>query len=445
MNISLRNLLIKFGALPHNGVETLRHRAFKGGSWALVGAVLSQGLGLLCMLVVARILKPEYFGEFSAIRTTTAMFGVFAGFGLGYTASKHIAEYRSIDPLRAGRIWGLVDMAAICTSLIVSFVIFFFSSYISARILKAPHLASILKISSVTVFFNTMIWVQNFVLGGLEAFKRIAIVEISRGVLYFPILIAASYFWGVYGAVLGLTFVSIGGFIVSKMMISKESSRQSIYIDRHGGVKEFGIIIHFTLPAFASSIVAISGQWVSTAMLVRQSGGMAQNGLLSAANQFPEIIAFIPMTLGLPAVSIMSSIYGQGKYDQFKKLVWANVGGIGLLTVIIAGVVAVLGPYLISVYGEDYLSAVRLLQIGCVAVIFRSLSRMNSQILVSMGRVKAELICSTLGVVVMLLVWSFFLPYQAMGLSIAWCVSFLFLFVIQSSYVFRTVWSLNPA
>lgn len=431
------------GVLPHNGTETLRHRAFKGAGWSIIGAVLSQGLGFLCMLIVARMLKPELFGEFSTIRTTTAMFGVFAGFGLGYTASKHISEYRNVDPHRAGRMWGLVDITAMTTSFVVSCLIFFFSSFIATEILKAPQLGLMLKISSVTVFFNTMIWVQNFTLGGFEAFKRVAIVEISRGILYFPILIIGTFIWGVQGAVVGLSLVSIGGFIVSKRMLALESRKQSIYIDRRGGFKEAGILLRFTLPSLSSSIIAIVGQWVCVAMLVRQVDGMVQNGLLNAANQWPEIIAFLPMTLGNPVVSIMSNIYGEGKYRQFKKLVCANMGLIGGLTIVLGLFMALLAPYLIRIYGEEYSSAVRLLQIGCATVIFRGLSRMTTQILVAMGRVRIELLFSLLRILTLLIIWYTLLSYGALGLAISFFTSFLFLFVIQGGYALRAVWRLK--
>jgi O-antigen/teichoic acid export membrane protein len=334
-------------------------------------------------------------------------------------------------------------MAATCTSLIVGVIVFFFSSYIAENILKAPHLDLMLKISAVTVFFNTMIWIQNFILGGFEAFKRIAIIEISRGILYFPAMIICSYFWGAFGAVIGLCIVSIGGFIVSKAMLKRESVKQKIYIDRNGGLKEIGIIFRFTLPALTSSIVAVSGLWAANAILVRQNGGMQQNGLFSAANLIPEIIAFLPAMLGNPVVSIMSNTYGQGKYTQFRKLVLANVSFIGVTTFVVGIIVALLAPLFIAAYGEDYSSAVRLLQIGCATVVFRSLCRMSSQVLFSMGKVKIELLSSILQVVILLSVWLYLLPYRAMGLSIALFISFVFMFLIQGSFIFKMVRALK--
>jgi O-antigen/teichoic acid export membrane protein len=55
------------------------------------------------------------YGELGMIQTTVGMFGVFAGFGLGVTATKHVAEFRRSDPARAGRIIGLSSVFAVGT------------------------------------------------------------------------------------------------------------------------------------------------------------------------------------------------------------------------------------------------------------------------------------------------------------------------------------------
>ena len=96
-------------ALPK---DSLRARFAKGAFWSLVGAVLAQGLGLGASIVTARILGKVGFGELGMIRSTVGMFGVFAGLGLGLTATKHVAEFRSNHPEKAGRVIGLSAIVA---------------------------------------------------------------------------------------------------------------------------------------------------------------------------------------------------------------------------------------------------------------------------------------------------------------------------------------------
>ena len=68
-------------------------RLAQGAFWSLSGAVLARGLGLLATIFVARLLGKEGFGALGLIQSTVGMFGVVAGFGMGMTATKNIAEF----------------------------------------------------------------------------------------------------------------------------------------------------------------------------------------------------------------------------------------------------------------------------------------------------------------------------------------------------------------
>ena len=90
-------------------------RLARGVFWSMAGAVISRGLMLAASVLVARMLGKMGFGELGMIRSTVGMFGIFAGFGLGLTATKHVAEFRSSDPERAGRIISLSWLVAMVT------------------------------------------------------------------------------------------------------------------------------------------------------------------------------------------------------------------------------------------------------------------------------------------------------------------------------------------
>ena len=89
------------------------YRLAKGVFWSMAGAVISRGLGIVSSVVVARTLGKVGFGELGIIHSTVMMFQLFAGFGLGLTATKYVAEYRGTDPQKAGRIIDEQDPAAI--------------------------------------------------------------------------------------------------------------------------------------------------------------------------------------------------------------------------------------------------------------------------------------------------------------------------------------------
>lgn len=116
--------------LPAN---SLRRRFIKGALWSVAAAVVSQGMRFLAFVIVARILGKTGFGELGMIQHTVSMFGVFAGLGLGLTATKHVAEFRSVDPARAGRIIALSSVVALISGGLVGIAVFFASPYLARQ------------------------------------------------------------------------------------------------------------------------------------------------------------------------------------------------------------------------------------------------------------------------------------------------------------------------
>lgn len=70
------------------------YRLATGTFWSLAGAVISRGLGIVASIMVARTLGRVGFGELGIIHSTLALFQLFAGFGLGVTTTKCVAEHR---------------------------------------------------------------------------------------------------------------------------------------------------------------------------------------------------------------------------------------------------------------------------------------------------------------------------------------------------------------
>src|SRR5437764_513589 len=56
---------------------SLRARFARGAFWSLIGAAVSQGLGMFAEVVVARRLGKTTFGELGMIESTVGLFGVF--------------------------------------------------------------------------------------------------------------------------------------------------------------------------------------------------------------------------------------------------------------------------------------------------------------------------------------------------------------------------------
>ena len=94
----------------------IAYRLASGAFWSLVGMICSKLLSVLATVIVARLLGKEAYGAMGMVISTMGAFAVLAGFGLGSTSTKYIAEYKQTDPAKAGRIYGLTTVVALLTS-----------------------------------------------------------------------------------------------------------------------------------------------------------------------------------------------------------------------------------------------------------------------------------------------------------------------------------------
>src|ERR1700680_1978946 len=101
----------------------VRSRFQEAAVWGVLGAVISRALNMAAWVICARLLGRSDFGQLTMVQSTAGVFGVFAGMGLGMTATRYIAEFRTSDPARAGRILGLAQLVAIIAGLSISAVL----------------------------------------------------------------------------------------------------------------------------------------------------------------------------------------------------------------------------------------------------------------------------------------------------------------------------------
>src|SRR5215475_15203037 len=88
--------------------KSIIRRIASGGAWTFVGTGCFSAASLLSSMMCSRHLGREGFGRLSALVSTMGLCALFAGLGMGLTATKYVAEYRTSDPERIGRIIALL-------------------------------------------------------------------------------------------------------------------------------------------------------------------------------------------------------------------------------------------------------------------------------------------------------------------------------------------------
>lgn len=321
-----------------------------GVFWSMAGAVISRGLMLCATVIVARILGKTLYGEFGIIQSTIGMLGIFAGFGIGLTATKHVAELKDTDPDRVGRIISFSGLLAILTSGVMAAILLWFAPWLAENTLNAPHLTNYLRIGALLLFINALNGAQTGVLSGFEAFKTIAHVNLIAGLVSFPTLVCGTYLYGLWGAVWALV-INLGfNWLLNHIALRKEAHRYNVSLSIWRCWKETPLLWNFALPATLSSVMVGPANWACRAILANTADGYGELGVLTAALVFQTLMLFIANMLSAPLLSMISN----AKADISEKLGTVNILATWILGVIFA-IPLLCFPELAQLsFGNDY-------------------------------------------------------------------------------------------
>jgi O-antigen/teichoic acid export membrane protein len=366
--------------------DSLRARFASGAFWSVVGASASRGLTLLASVVAAHLLGTSGFGQLSIIQSTVGLVGVFAGAGLGLTATKHVAQYRQSDPERAGQYIALSVRIALVTGAITSGVLFVLSPWLASTVLAKPTLTSGLQVATGLVVFGAVNGVQIGSIVGLEEFRMMAIMASFRAALLLSALSIGAAAGSVTGAVVGLTAAEVLSAVGNQLALLRVTRHAGIAVRYFGfDREEIGILWRFSLPALLASLVTMPAMWIANIILISQAGGYAALGIYSAADKWRLALQFLPTSVSLIVLPILSNLHGSGNTGGYRNVLRANVATTVISVAVPGLLLAIFSPFAMSIYGHSYRSGWTVLVVLTLATIFMALNDSVGQVLVSAG------------------------------------------------------------
>lgn len=359
--------------------KLISNSLFKDSFWALLGNALGKGLSLVAGIAVARFLGKEAYGEYGIIKNTLVMIAIFSSFGLGYTATKFIAEGKK-NYIKINIIHRLSFKITLITSGAIALLVCVFAKYV-AQWLEAPELSSILRWSAVAIVFNAVNATQIGELSGFNAYKQIAINNLWVGIFIFISSIVLTYFWKLEGAVIALVFSYIVNCILNKVSLKKYVKKCLSNTKENKTLRNE--IIRFSLPvALQESLYSIT-HWLNVVILIKLSN-YGQLGLSSAANQWTAVMMFVPGALRNVALSHLSQTNQDNLENSktLKRLLSVNF----ISTFIPFLVILVLSRWICSLYGPDFDGLRAILNVGIFTAVINSLTNVFTQEFMAMNK-----------------------------------------------------------
>ncbi|HKI18677.1 MAG TPA: oligosaccharide flippase family protein [Isosphaeraceae bacterium] len=403
----------------------IKSRFLSGAFWSLSGAVVSRGMTLVGFICSSRLLGADGLGELGIVQSTTSMFAVAAGMGLGLTATKYIAENRDRAPELAGRYIRFFTWMTAASGLMLSALYVLSLPAILRVVPSSRGLAGALLASTGLLFLGAMNATQVGILTGLEAFRASALANMIRGSLAAILLVAGVAWRGVLGGVVGLIAAEVGGFLAMYLAIRRRAGGLGIEVAWGGIAALCPALWRFSLPALAGSLATLPAMWVANVILVREGGGFGQVGIYVAANKWGQFILFVPSSISVIVLPMLSNRHGAGDRDQFRDLLRLNVVVNTGLTFLLAVACIALSRILMGLYGSEYAQGWPVLAILAAGTLPQVLNNVLGQALVSTGDVWRRGAVDLLLAATLLVIAWWLVPWQgAIGMAAAFALAY---------------------
>lgn len=422
----LGHLRISIAALKTTATD---RRIRSGLLWNLLSTIAGRSSGLITSIVLARLLGKDSFGEFSIIQSTILTMGVFAGFGTGLTATKHIAETYRTDPLKTGRILAMVTILAVAFGCLMTAILVAGAPLIASRLLSSPNLTALLQLASISLAASALSGAQNGILAGFEKFRTLSVVTVWAGISNVLAVTIGVVAGGITGALWGYAFAVIFSCALGAYAVRGVCREMQVAADYRNCFSEWPVLWQFSLPAMLANTLVMPVTWVCNVLLVSQPGGFGEMATYNIVTQWRQIVLFLPGVAAQVFLPIMAS----GSHRDSAPEVQEHYLAINLaVTLPVLLVISILSPLILALYGSSYTSQWPAFVIAQLATFAQILQSPVVTAWAAEGRMWTNLYANAFwGASLVVFSW-LFISHGALGLSLALLVSFLLYFVIMS-------------
>ena len=414
-------------------VETLRARFRRGVVWSFAAALAASGFNFVLNISIARLLGREGFGQFGMVLSTMATVAGIAQLAMGYTTTKFVAELRSSDPARAGRIIGLSAIVSIFTGSLAAISLCASARWLATSSLGAPHLSGSLQLASVMVFFSVLVGYQMGALAGLESYRSLAILALATGAANLIATALGAATWGLKGAVGGM---GVGAFLQWLMFrwATEAACRRAgipIRLDVPGDVRnvlsERAVLFSFALPAALVGLSSMPAIWLPNAFLARQPDGFSQLALYTAAFSVRSLVFFLPSLVNRVSMSLINNQKGLQDWEGYRRVFRTNIVLTGASVVVAALGVGLVGVRVLAFFGRDFRVGYPVLLVLLLAAVLEGVMASMYQLVQAESRMWSSLFLIALPRDVLIVCLSYLLSPRlgALGLATAYAAGWM--------------------
>ncbi|MBQ7854229.1 MAG: oligosaccharide flippase family protein [Muribaculaceae bacterium] len=345
-------------------------RILSGSFWVLSGSMVSKIMVFCATLIVVRILGQTEYGQLSIIRSTIQTFISLSAFGIGTTATKFISQYKDSNPLELVKVYIIANSFVFLIATLAAILIVCFAGWIANDMLGAPFLINDIKIAGIIIFFSLINGAQVGTLSGFEDFKRIAKSNVIIGCCELVLLSLGAYFFGVRGAILGFGSTYCVAYLYNSYYIRRHLDRYPIKVKeivKQIRLSDYRIIYNFSLPIALTSWIGMPALWYAKTYLINNSSFEAM-AVYDIADQWREQVLFFPAMIAQVLLPVLSNTIAKKETENTIKAIKVNLKLNGGITIIVAVIISLISPFIMSMYGAEYTNFYPLIMLAFAGV-----------------------------------------------------------------------------
>lgn len=403
--------------------ENLKAKTAKGVGWGFADNILGLGITAAANIILARILSPADFGiiGMTAIFMTLSTSLVDSGFTGALTRKK--------DAVKAD--FDTVFYFNLAVSCLLYAVLFFCSPFI-ARFFREPILIPVIRILGISLVINAFGIVQKIILVRRIDFRTQAWISLVSSFAAAVAAVAMAFYgFGVWS----LVVLQVGKLAVNTILLWSVSKwHPGLCFSR----KSFRDMFSFGGRLLITSI--ISTIWSEMySFIIGKMYSSSVLGEYSRADKVKNMVTSnVSSVMQKVSYPVLASIQDEGErqINVYRKVLKTTV----LISfTAVFGVWAVAGPFILTVFGDQWFPAVGYLRIMCFSGLFLPLMMCSANVINADGRSDITLVLEILKTVMGLIpvVFGIIFSVEALLWSMVG-VSFI-LFVVHAAYVSKVI------
>ncbi|MGG1354811.1 oligosaccharide flippase family protein [Psychrobacter pacificensis] len=316
--------------------------------WHLLGTLISKAAVFITSILAVRLLGPENFGRIGIIQQTTAMLITFSVMGLSQTAILFVGNSSNKSLSDQIFVSKKIFRIGLLTSLIMFALYLVLVDFIAYEVFGDGELKSLLQLCSLVLVGSTLNQVQFGVMSGLGLFNKMALTNISTGLLSVPLTYYLMVEQGIQGFVLALIINCWITFILNRFFINKNFRPLKVL-----GTKFINEPSYYSIMKYASSnvigaILFTGSTWFALSVLSRR-GGLEEVGVFNASMQIFSILYLLPSILSqvLMSVTAQSGINS----NSLRKIILT----IFMLVSFSSFLLSYFNTEILSIYSKDFI------------------------------------------------------------------------------------------